>query len=393
MPTEVSDDTKYVNGISTYILHITGFLINRQKAVMNITDIKPFFDVKVPKEMLLSMFKTKLVKILSNILNSISRFGIETISAFLLQEYHTEKKLYIHDDLNCQYYYRKVARKEKLPLLSWAVLSDYLYEHIQEEPYLYQIPEPGERFEYIVVENNSSQKVRDKMEYLESSETLLKALKRLKGDNGADKNGVDGNEANRNGVNKDRVGGDEANEDEISKKRDTLAQKSAEKWVKGYIKNLHEVKCLGNDAYWSFFLSTLDKQEESIHIKLMPLLAEISQDDIGSREKMYKFVTKASKHKSKAMTLEKYMLYIQENEYEILANFLHMVQSGWLRNHMLLSIIEVTGIIAELCSQLSQYIGFKPSEIHLPIAEKNIQEFRKIIADQEKMTDIAIDEY
>ncbi|CAI2199740.1 10935_t:CDS:2, partial [Funneliformis geosporum] len=35
------------------------------------------------------------------------------------------------------------------------------------EPYLYEIPEPGERFEYIVVENDSSQKVGDKMEYPE----------------------------------------------------------------------------------------------------------------------------------------------------------------------------------------------------------------------------------
>ena len=30
------------------------------------------------------------------------------------------------------------------------------------EPYLYEIPEPYERFEYVVVENDSSDKVRDK---------------------------------------------------------------------------------------------------------------------------------------------------------------------------------------------------------------------------------------
>src|SRR5688572_19109044 len=35
------------------------------------------------------------------------------------------------------------------------------------EPYLYEIPEPGERFEFIVVENDLSQKVGDKMEYPE----------------------------------------------------------------------------------------------------------------------------------------------------------------------------------------------------------------------------------
>ena len=96
MPTEVSDDTsEYVNGISSYILRITGTLINGQKAVVKITGIKPFFDVEVPEEMPLSMFKTKLVRILSNILNSTSKFGIETISAYPLQGYHIEKKLYI----------------------------------------------------------------------------------------------------------------------------------------------------------------------------------------------------------------------------------------------------------------------------------------------------------
>ena len=127
-------------------------MINGQKAVINITGIKPFFDVVVPEEMPLSMFKTKLVKILSNILNSTSKFGIETISAYPLQGYHTEKKPYIRvrtwnhydrynslkavravgmctasDDLNCQYYYRKVAREERLPLSNWALLSNYSY--------------------------------------------------------------------------------------------------------------------------------------------------------------------------------------------------------------------------------------------------------------------------
>jgi len=163
MPTEVSDDTKYVNGFSTYILRITSSLINGQKAVINITGIKPFFDVVVPEEMPLSMFKTKLVKILSNILNSTSKFGIETISAYPLQGYHTEKKPYIRvrtwnhydrynalkavravgmctasDDLNCQYYYRKVAREERLPLLSWVLLSNYSYI-LSENTYLFQV--------------------------------------------------------------------------------------------------------------------------------------------------------------------------------------------------------------------------------------------------------------
>ncbi|RIB02991.1 hypothetical protein C2G38_2226278 [Gigaspora rosea] len=273
-------------------------------------------------------------------------------------------------DKNNKSVQRFISRMQDRHIREKAEAQRLIKRGLMPEPYLYQIPEPGERFEYIVVENNSSQKVGDKMEYPEvvrrlgkkvdinyylksvvglcarfinyddsyqpSSETLLEALKRLKGDNGADGDGADGNEADGNGVDEDGVSGDKVNEDEISKKRDTLAQKSAEKWVRGYIKNLHEgpkkdetiisylwkeahtyaknlydttyvdkiVKCSGNDAYWSSFLSALDKQEESIRIKLTTLLAEISQDDIGSREKMYEFVTKAGKHKSKAMTLE-----------------------------------------------------------------------------------------
>ncbi|GES83546.1 ribonuclease H-like domain-containing protein [Rhizophagus clarus] len=95
MPTEVSDDTKYVNGVSSYILRITSSLINGQKAIVNITGIKPFFDVEVPEKMSISMFKSRLVKILSSILNSASKFRVKTISAFPLQGYHTEKKPYI----------------------------------------------------------------------------------------------------------------------------------------------------------------------------------------------------------------------------------------------------------------------------------------------------------
>jgi len=43
------------------------------------------------------------------------------------------------DDLNPTYYYCKVAREERLPLSSWAVLSNYLYERIQGGTYLFQV--------------------------------------------------------------------------------------------------------------------------------------------------------------------------------------------------------------------------------------------------------------
>src|SRR5437764_8664223 len=49
--------------------------------------------------------------------------------------------------------------------------------------------------------------------------------------------------------------------------------------------------------------------------------------------------------------------------------------------------------MAELRDQVSRYIGFEPNEIHLPIIEEDKQVFRKIIVDQEKMTDIVMDDY
>ncbi|CAI2192917.1 13892_t:CDS:10, partial [Funneliformis geosporum] len=118
MPTAISDEAKYINGVFTYILRISGYLINRQKAIINVIGIKPFFDVVVPEETSLPTFKTRLVNILSNTLKGTSKFGIEHISTFPLQGYYIEKKLYglrevgistASDELNPTYYYRKVT--------------------------------------------------------------------------------------------------------------------------------------------------------------------------------------------------------------------------------------------------------------------------------------------
>src|ERR1044071_8796361 len=142
------------------------------------------------------------------------------------------------------------------------------------ESYLYEIPELGERFEYVVVENDSSQKVGDKMEYPEvarhldkkidinyylksvvglcarfinyddrhqlSSEIVLEALKKLKDGNKAGDNKANDGGMDEDDLDDDEEDEDEMDEDEVSKIRDSLARKSAEKWVRGYIKNLHE---------------------------------------------------------------------------------------------------------------------------------------------------------
>ncbi|PKY53010.1 DNA/RNA polymerase [Rhizophagus irregularis] len=230
------------------------------------------------------------------------------------------------------------------------------------EPYLYEIPEPGERFEYIVVENDSAQKVGEKMEYPEvvrrlgkkidisyylktvvglcarfinydetfqpSSEIVLRVLKKFK----------DGNKANDDGADKDDLDKDEEDEDEmdedaVSKIRDALSQKSAEKWIRGYIKSLRDgpkkdkiiishlwegariyakklfdttyadkEEHLTNNAYYQSFLNALDTQEESTRLKLLSLLKEISEVDIEYRDSMYKLVIK-----KRAMSLELYL--------------------------------------------------------------------------------------
>src|SRR4051794_8600354 len=48
MPNDVGDATEKIKNVSMYILRIYGTLINGQKARVDITGIKPFFDVAVP---------------------------------------------------------------------------------------------------------------------------------------------------------------------------------------------------------------------------------------------------------------------------------------------------------------------------------------------------------
>ena len=49
--------------------------------------------------------------------------------------------------------------------------------------------------------------------------------------------------------------------------------------------------------------------------------------------------------------------------------------------------------MAKLQEKVSQYIGFKSSEIRLPITEEDRQEYCKMIVVQEKMTDVIIEDY
>ena len=189
--------------------------------------------------------------------------------------------------------------------------------------------------------------------YQPSSEIVLGALKKFKDGNKVGDNKVDDGGMDEDNLNKDEVDEDEMDEDEVSKLRDALAQKSAEKWIRGYIKSLHDGlkkdktiishlwegariyakklfdttyankgEHLTKNAYYQSFLNALDKQEESIRLKLSSLLKEISEVDIEYRESIYKLVTK-----KRAMSLEQYLTSYYLDECKLLAGF----QNSWYK--------------------------------------------------------------
>ncbi|RIB08534.1 hypothetical protein C2G38_2211443 [Gigaspora rosea] len=103
-------------------------LINGQKARVDITGIKPFFDILVPDNEHLSIFKPRSVTIISGV-EKIDKlkFGMKIVYAYPIHGYHTEKKHDIEaasDDITSVCYYRKIAREERLPLSEMAVLRD-----------------------------------------------------------------------------------------------------------------------------------------------------------------------------------------------------------------------------------------------------------------------------
>ncbi|CAG8711599.1 4110_t:CDS:1, partial [Cetraspora pellucida] len=170
----VDNATEYRNGVSTYILHIYNTLINRQKARMDITDIKPFFDVLVPNNEPLSIFKPKLVKIILGAEKiDKSKFKIKDINVYLICSYHIEKKAYIcitiwyyydrtqilkevhkygiktaSDDITNMHYYQKIAHEKKLPFSKRAILNDYHYVSDTNLPdYLYSFSVSVENYQ------------------------------------------------------------------------------------------------------------------------------------------------------------------------------------------------------------------------------------------------------
>src|ERR1044072_2723674 len=65
MPIDIEEAKEYINNTPHYILHLYGYLVNGQKAVVAITGIKVFFDIRVPNNASIPKFWYKIKSILS----------------------------------------------------------------------------------------------------------------------------------------------------------------------------------------------------------------------------------------------------------------------------------------------------------------------------------------
>ena len=65
MPVDIEEAKEYINNTPHYILRLYGYLVNGQKAVVAITGIKIFFDIRIPNNASIPKFWYKVRSILS----------------------------------------------------------------------------------------------------------------------------------------------------------------------------------------------------------------------------------------------------------------------------------------------------------------------------------------
>nr|CAG8573485.1 6797_t:CDS:2 [Entrophospora candida] len=165
MPIDIEEYNEYINNIPHYVLRIYGYLVDGQKAVVTISGIKVFFDIRVPDNKNIDVFEIEIKNILANGKDErgvvdMTNLRTEHIKAFPISRYYKEQKPYIRivttdikqrsialaiilnynleivdehkletasDDLRA--YYRKVAREYGIPLSGWALLTNYQYNN------------------------------------------------------------------------------------------------------------------------------------------------------------------------------------------------------------------------------------------------------------------------
>ncbi|RGB29534.1 hypothetical protein C1646_766508 [Rhizophagus diaphanus] len=156
MPVDIGEAKEYFNQIPHYILRLYGYLVNGQKAVIIITGIKLFFDIRVSSNTSIPKFWSKVKSILATEKDNerktvnMNLIQMECIKVYPIRGYHAEKKPYLRIitpnkdlrftaldiilnynskvDPECKIeialddtgtYYRKVAREYRIPLSGW----------------------------------------------------------------------------------------------------------------------------------------------------------------------------------------------------------------------------------------------------------------------------------
>uniref|UniRef100_U9T2S4 DNA-directed DNA polymerase n=1 Tax=Rhizophagus irregularis (strain DAOM 181602 / DAOM 197198 / MUCL 43194) TaxID=747089 RepID=U9T2S4_RHIID len=118
---DIEEAKEYINKIPHYVLRIYGHLINGQKAVVTITGIKVFFDIRVPENSSIPKFWSKIKGILTTgkdnqgnrvDMNLIRR---ECIKAYPIRGYHAEKKSYL----------RIIAPNKDIRFTALDIISNY----------------------------------------------------------------------------------------------------------------------------------------------------------------------------------------------------------------------------------------------------------------------------
>src|ERR1043165_717754 len=101
MSVDIEEAKEYINKTPYYILRLYGYLVNGQKAVVTITGIKVFFDIRVPNNTSIPKFWSKIKGILAtgedgsgNTIN-MNLIRMECIKAYPIRGYHAEKKPYL----------------------------------------------------------------------------------------------------------------------------------------------------------------------------------------------------------------------------------------------------------------------------------------------------------
>ncbi|RGB26687.1 ribonuclease H-like domain-containing protein [Rhizophagus diaphanus] len=121
MPVDIEEAKEYINQIPHYILRLYGYLVNGQKAVVTITGIKVFFDIRVSNNTSISKFWSKIKGILatgkdgSGKTVNMNLIRMECIKAYPIRGYYAEKKPYL----------RIVAPNKDLRFTALDIISSY----------------------------------------------------------------------------------------------------------------------------------------------------------------------------------------------------------------------------------------------------------------------------